>query len=362
MKSESEAIKKFLWGSIIIAIIVGILMIGFISGYLGTNSFFNAFGCGILIAGASISSGGFLGFIFGIPSMSQAPTAKLKYNDNLVQISDWLTKIIVGVGLTQLYHIPSFIKRIGVQFQVNFGNNQWAANVAISIMSYFVVLGFLMIYFWTKTDYSTIMKNMDDDLNKQLEDTKKQLENETKAKEYALHEKKDMATEIIEKETKTRIKNSEIVSDSNAIQELTPNLSLKVEKLKTLVNKKLSSKSVTVPDDLQKNRWGGKVEDNGKKISVQVNKNSWQNLFDILIDISNIDNSPLTFPVAVFIHDSYKLPDNVVYVTPNTNGIAQLSILAYEAFTIGVLFPDETELELDLNDQSGYPPVFYWSR
>ncbi|MEO8111050.1 MAG: hypothetical protein ABI594_13490 [Ginsengibacter sp.] len=357
IKTESETIKNYLWGSVIIAIILGVIMIGLISSY-AANHYISAFGCGILIAGASISSGGVLGFIFGIPSVSQTPNARLKYNDNLVQISDWLTKIIVGVGLTQLYNIPRFVIKIGGQFQINFGGGTWAVNVAIAIMSYFFVLGFLMIYFWTKTDYSTIMKNMDIDLNRQLED-------ETKAKEHAQQERKDMATEIIQKETKTRISESDIASDKNTMAELQQNvndsLSGELDKLKTIVSQKLSSKPVTIPDDLQKGRWGGKSENNGKKINAKVTKNSWQNLFDLVITIYNIDNTPLIIPVAIFVHDSYNLPDNVVYVAPDKNkGVAELSILAYEAFTIGALFADGTELELDLNEQQGFPTDFYW--
>ncbi len=94
-----------------------------------------------------------------------------------------------------------------------------------------------------------------------------------------------------------------------------------------------------------------------------VKKNDWQNLYDLIVTVSNIDNSPLSSPVAIFIHDSYKLPDNVVYLKPDkSSGNAQLSLLAYEAFTIGALFADGTELELDLNDQKGFPPDFYWKK
>lgn len=364
-KTESEIIKTYLWGSIIIAIILGVVMIAMISGYSVSiaTKYFSAFGCGILIAGASLSSGGFLGFIFGIPSMSQTPTAKLKYNDNLVQISDWLTKIIVGVGLTQLYNIPRFIRKIGEQFQINFGGGNWAINVSIAIMSYFFVLGFLMIYFWTKTDYSTIMKNMDDDLNKQLADTEKKLDEEIKAKEQAQEEKKSMATEIVQRDLQSKITEATI-ADKNGnfvLQNDGSNSRANFEELKGIVNELLPSKKIIVTDDLQKNRWGAKSENGGKRINAKVTKNNWQNLFDVYISITNVDNTPLIDPVAIFIHDSYQVPDNVIYVSP-TDGKAQLTLLASKAFTLGVLFTDKTELELDLNDQLGFPPEFYWKK
>lgn len=67
----------------------------------------------LMVSAAALASGGFLGFLFGVPRMlatrndaepgnerdhRQAYAA----NTNLEQISDWLTKILVGAGLTQL--------------------------------------------------------------------------------------------------------------------------------------------------------------------------------------------------------------------------------------------------------------------
>jgi hypothetical protein len=355
-RKESPFIKKYLWGSIVSAVIIGIIMIILTSFSVHDNlfNFITTFGCNILIAGASLSSGGFLGFLFGIPSILQDPKAKLKYNDNLVQISDWLTKIIVGVGLTQLYQIPSFVKRVGVFFATTFGNDDWGRNIAIAIIGYFLVLGFLMIYFWTKTDYSTVMKEQDDEFNEQLQ-----------AKEQAVEDKKKMAEEIIQKETQKSISNSSVVADASTTDQIkqaaNQPLNQKLDELKAVVGRTLPTKPVKVPDDPQKNRWGGKQENNGRKISAKVSKNNWQNLFDVVINVSNIDNTSITEPVAIFIHDSYQITDNVVYVMPDAKGVDELSLLAYEAFTVGALFADGTELELDLNVQEGYPVDFYWT-
>ena len=352
MSKESQPIKKYIWGSIIIAIIIGVLMIGFISGYtqLLNQTFFTVFGSGILIAGASFSGGGFLGFLFGIPSILQNPTAKLKYNDNLVQISDWLTKIIVGVGLTQIYNIPRFIKKIGVEFQINFGGGTWAINAAVSIISYFFLLGFLMMYFWSKTDYSTIMKEMDDDINQVKEENIK-----------IKQENDSIKGKVVETKTKENIKSNELTSDVNSLHTIVNNPTLKdeFEKLQENVKSALKNKPVTVPDDLQKSRWGGKAIDNGKIIKAEVTPNKWQNFYDVIIEISLLKGDPLNLPVAIFVHDSYKLPDNVIYLMPTEKGVIKQNLIAYEAFTIGALVSDGTELELDLNEQSGYPPDFY---
>lgn len=354
-------IRRYFWISIIGAAIIGILMIGFIGGYLAfksNNNFFASFGSGVLIAGGSLLSGGFLGFIFGIPSILQDATARVRYNDNLVQISDWLTKIIVGVGLTQLYSLPHFVLKIGEHYQVNFGNDTWGRNVSIAIIGFFFILGFLMIYFWTKTDYSTVMKTMDDEINKQL---MAELQTATQQKDQAQLEKKEMANDITKKETQNRISVSSQAADAKSFDNLMENNDYKEKllELKQAVEKLLPLKPIVHSDDLQKDRWGGKTENNGRKVSATVAKNAWQNLFDVVITVANTNNAPLTEPAAIFLHDSYEFPDNVIYATPSAGAVIQLSLLAYESFTLGVLFADGTELELDLGNQPGFPKDFY---
>jgi hypothetical protein len=71
-----------------------------------------------LVAGAAWFAGGFLGFLFGIPRSLAQQTSETtsgsdpRYspNTNLEQISDWLTKILVGVGLVQF---TTFATRAG---------------------------------------------------------------------------------------------------------------------------------------------------------------------------------------------------------------------------------------------------------
>src|SRR5262245_38208292 len=75
---------------------------------------------GLLLAGGGLLIGGLFGFLFGIPRSLQRPSVKgdgsggasdkpegpqspaYRPNTNLEEISDWLTKILVGVGLTQI--------------------------------------------------------------------------------------------------------------------------------------------------------------------------------------------------------------------------------------------------------------------
>ena len=77
------------------------------------------FACGGLLALASLLTGAFIGFIFGIPKTVTAAAASSNQavetyqgNTNLEQISDWLTKILIGVGLVQLNALPGHIQEL----------------------------------------------------------------------------------------------------------------------------------------------------------------------------------------------------------------------------------------------------------
>lgn len=126
-------------------------------------NFFTSAGFQFLIAGAASMLGAFLGFIFGIPKYVPVsdPNAKktgaIAFSDNLVQVSDWLTKIIVGVGLTQLTNIPHYLNKIGTHVQAH---SAVQANVAIAILVYFIICGFAAGYLWTTIYYPPIMNQV----------------------------------------------------------------------------------------------------------------------------------------------------------------------------------------------------------
>ena len=125
-----------------------------------------------LAAGAPFAVGGLLGFLFGIPRTVQdsAPAttpgaapivtgAKLvkdgrpasQDNTNLEQISDWLTKIIIGIGLTQLTQLPGMVQSTG-EYIAGAISSQAPAMVGSLILVVFSISGFLISYLLTKLD------------------------------------------------------------------------------------------------------------------------------------------------------------------------------------------------------------------
>lgn len=118
---------------------------------------FTVFACALLIALAAAMAGALLGFIFGIPKTvttnttnATAVQTEYKGNSNLEQISDWLTKILVGAGLVQLGAIRQAFKDFGSQLDSGgcLGNCGWIAGPALVIV--YSVAGFLLAYLWAR--------------------------------------------------------------------------------------------------------------------------------------------------------------------------------------------------------------------
>jgi hypothetical protein len=113
-------------------------------------------------------AGGFLvGFLFGIPrvlqgndvsSSSKEKSPRQGYaqrvNTNLEQISDWLTKIIVGLGLVQLRKIPQNLHDAATWMARGFtpagGDIGQAASFSTSVIILFSVTGFVGGYLVTR--------------------------------------------------------------------------------------------------------------------------------------------------------------------------------------------------------------------
>lgn len=78
-----------------------------------------AAGFGVLVAGAAFIVGVLIGFLFGFPSLSDSqgkpnnpPPKSLLYDTNLEQISEWLTKVILGASLVELSKLPPLVSAL----------------------------------------------------------------------------------------------------------------------------------------------------------------------------------------------------------------------------------------------------------
>lgn len=138
-------IVAFLW-----TIVMLIYALGLPSGVR-----WEAFATAVIIGSCSFLSGGLVGFLFGIPrsaSSGQAtPTGEYQANSNLVEVSDWLTKIIVGVGLVQLGRVAPALTRLAASMKAPLGGQSSSAAFGIAVVLANVLLGFLFFYLWARS-------------------------------------------------------------------------------------------------------------------------------------------------------------------------------------------------------------------
>jgi len=176
---DQEQVKKFsadiALHRLILAIGIGcafILIHGVHFGFgIGTN-FFNFVSVAILTAGAATVSGGLLGFLFGVPhtregyasqinskstdtsngqeDRADGPSSNYRPNTSLEQISDWLTKMLVGIGLVEIKVIPGNLRDLAAYVTKGFGSAEQGDTLALAIMIYFSICGFLIGFLWAR--------------------------------------------------------------------------------------------------------------------------------------------------------------------------------------------------------------------
>jgi hypothetical protein len=195
--------RSVLYSSLFILIAVVLISI-FLA--LGTPDTANALGIGVAAAAISGAAGGLgasAGFLFGLPrarfvdqpgngagsgssstaappsssgsipavtvslvstsapaqsQTGQGPTAvattaahSMHYltNSNLIKVSDWLTTIIIGLGLVNLTKLIPAIRRLGRTLKAPLGGTPYAGTVGVSLVISTGLACFLLTYLWT---------------------------------------------------------------------------------------------------------------------------------------------------------------------------------------------------------------------
>jgi hypothetical protein len=124
----------------------------------------------LIAGGAAGFSGGLLGFIFGVPksltdgnaTAGGASDHTSQTNTNLEQISDWLTKILVGAGLTSLTSLPGFAAKV-VDYLTSHGYHglPGEGTLAVFLIIYFATAGFFWSYIETRTTLTELFAGID---------------------------------------------------------------------------------------------------------------------------------------------------------------------------------------------------------
>ncbi|WMD03226.1 tetratricopeptide repeat protein [Streptomyces sp. FXY-T5] len=158
-----------MWSAAAVAI-YSIAVIAYLIQFPWTKAW-SVLGVTALTGASAFALGLLLGFLFGLPRTledvesisrreiimqaagkidAEHPWPVYRSNTNLEQISDWLTKILVGVGLIQLIRIPSGIGSLGEWLKPALGDTESSEIFAVGLVLYNVVGGFLIGYLLTR--------------------------------------------------------------------------------------------------------------------------------------------------------------------------------------------------------------------
>ncbi|MFE2110305.1 hypothetical protein ACFXAF_31185 [Kitasatospora sp. NPDC059463] len=156
-------------------LLLGAGLLGLLLFSLGRPHPWQALGGGLVVACAATLAGGALGFLFGVPRVRGAggaegggggePHGSYAPNTNLEQVSDWLTKVLLGVGLTQLGSLGERLDRLGTALAPALGGGAGTAPFAAALVLYFLLLGFLAGWLLTRLALPRVLSDADQALD-----------------------------------------------------------------------------------------------------------------------------------------------------------------------------------------------------
>lgn len=119
----------------------------------------SVFGTALALSAAAFLAGGILGFLFGIPHTVQGSTSstgEVQYqgNTNLEQVSDWLTKIIIGVGLVQIGRALPALSKLASNLKAPLGGQASSAAFGLGTAISYALLGFFFVYLWSRVVFT----------------------------------------------------------------------------------------------------------------------------------------------------------------------------------------------------------------
>lgn len=158
---------------------------------------FRVFALSLIFGGACTVSGWLLGLLFGVPRTLARPSPpspapdpggaagrtapgggsggpSSRVNTNLEDVSDWLTKTLVGVGLTQLLTAPAFLwSAAGKLDAMGFGWTPYGRLLALALFFYFTPGGFWLGYVGTRTILTKLFDTIDGLTHEKIEESGK---------------------------------------------------------------------------------------------------------------------------------------------------------------------------------------------
>jgi hypothetical protein len=323
---------------------------------------------GIILGISAFISSYFMGTLFGMPKRNNNKESDYSLNNSLVEISDWLTKIIVGLGLVNLKQIPDYLISLGEYVRASSKYDGQLLNIySIGIVIYFGFLGLYIGYNYMRLVLSNKYKYADDNLiRKELEmaiekidevkEEVKQKENKIIQTQSLVQEKEQLTKSLMTKVNETSMSDTnfetvvqEIIS-SDQIKKGNENIKPEIDKMIDEAKLKLHKGLILNHEDPQKGQWKSKAINNERELKATVTEET-RGLYQINLQVvsTNPKNNPLKEGEYILfaLHNTFGNPPfKLVKVNKQS---AELNFYSYGSFTVGA-FADNgaTELELDL--------------
>jgi hypothetical protein len=315
-----------------------------------------------LLGICSLSVGGLLGFLFGIPrtltpegaeqrrssttvDIDNEPNdrgngrggADYQPSTNLEQVSDWLTKILIGVGLVQFTRIGEALGQIGDLVRTELSPAPPAVGILTEVVIVvYAVLGFFTGFLWTRIYYGAIQTLADTDvrwalskLDQRLSQQDAQLSQQAETAEEVKEVTKMLATgALVRPSAVTSLDGKELnVQRRSGLEHEWP------QELREKVQNFLEAETDWNSDPVDDLFGSAPFATNGRKLTVEI----VANLSDALVlrlRVHRLGGAPMHGAVTFLLHPTF--PERVI-TTPVQDDIAEINIYAAEWFTVAAI-------------------------
>jgi hypothetical protein len=156
----------------------------------------------LLVSAGAFAAGGMLGFLFGLPRIVAAATfttegPALRSSNSLEEIVDWLTKILVGLGLVELGKIIASGSDFMKFLEPTFGDKvKGSQAVALADITFFAIAGFIALYYITRVFVAPAFKQVEDDLRRTLAGLQEQVRQESQTLSDVRQQQQELQQEL----------------------------------------------------------------------------------------------------------------------------------------------------------------------
>jgi hypothetical protein len=313
---------------------------------------------------AALAVGMVIGFLFGIPRPGLGQTnlpgqddiAALEDNvsgsgrqypyvyrpsTNLEQVSDWLTKIMVGVGLVEARQVGSVLAVFGTSMEAAFIESGPAVNVITqALVVVCVITGFLASFLWTRIYYGPLQTRVDQGLIlRTIATVQNRLDTVSSKNEQALNLASIIAI-------------GDLPASEEQIKQALANWP---DQVREAYNTFLKAPSIWISDPVKDLFYDAPVEKDNLMLEGSIS----EELDDFLVIHLSVKSTSVPLkgePITFLLHPTLTKP--VRHVIPN-EGIAEIRFASEGWFTAGAIVNNgQTVLSMDLRNLRNAPDWF----